>query len=159
MRRVQPINVCATMDLLTRYFLRRYAQARRNPRNATPSVPYREATLETSFLFIAMPFIALYSVALITSLRWPLISRAAYDQFAVRPLAVIIFLAVLVVGHVLLIRRFNKYRLNPAICAEFDSERDREIIFWQKTVGFVVAAIVVPLVTLVITFWPAISGV
>jgi len=146
------------MDVITRYFLRRFAQARRNPKNATSWVPYWNAALETSYLFIALPFAALFAIVLITSLRWPLVSRMTYNYLGTWPTYLILALVFFALGNFFLIKKFRKYQLNPAICAEFDSERDREIIFRQKTVGFVLAAIVIPLVALVVTFWPAISG-
>jgi hypothetical protein len=140
--------------MVTRYFLRRYAQARRNLNNATPSVPFRAAVLEAGFLFVMLPFLSLYSVFLITSLRWPLLNRAYLDEMADKYLAIALSFALLAGWYFIVARKFQRYRVNPRLCAEFDSERDRNIILWQKAVGLIVAGLVIPLLACAVTFWP-----
>ena len=142
------------VGMVTRYFLRRYAQAKRKPGNATPSVPFRAAVLEAGFLFVMLPFLSLYSVLVITSFRWPLWSGGDFDGMVDKYTAVALSLVLLAVWYFIMARKFQRYRVNPELCAEFDSERDRNIILWQKAVGLIVAGVVIPLLACAVTFWP-----
>jgi len=137
------------VGILTRYFLRRYARARRDPSN---HVPYFTALVEVIVVALALPSTALYSVFLITSLRWPLLSRGVLDQMATLDVAIPVGLVVLAIGILLFWRKFSKYRSDPTISAEFDSERDRKIIFWQRTACIAICGFVIPALAVIVTF-------
>jgi hypothetical protein len=137
------------VGILTRYFLRRYALARRDPSNV---IPYLTALGEVIVVTLLGPFAALYSVFLITSLKWPLLSRGQLDQMATLSVWIPLSLVVLAIGILLLWRKFSKYRLDPTISAEFDSERDRKIIFWQRTACIAIYGFVIPALAVVVTF-------
>jgi hypothetical protein len=57
------------MDVSTRYFLRRLAQARRDPKNSNESVAYFKASGEVVIVFLGTPLVALTSVILIVSFK------------------------------------------------------------------------------------------
>jgi len=137
------------VGILTRYFLRRYALARRDPSN---HAPYFTALVEVIVVALALPSAALYSVFLITSLRSPLLSRGQLDQMATLDVWIPLSLVVLAIGILLFWRKFSKYRLDPTISAEFDSERDRKIIFWQRTACIAICGFVIPALAVVVTY-------
>ena len=137
------------VGILTRYFLRRYALARRDPGNV---IPYFTALLEVIVVALGLPSAAVYSVFLITSLRWPLLSRGQLDQMATLDVWIPVSLVLLAIGTLLFWRKFSKYRLDPTICAEFDTDRDRKIIVWQRTACIAICGGVIPLFALVVTF-------
>ena len=137
------------VGILTRYFLRRYALARRDPGNV---IPYFTALLEVIVVALGLPSAAVYSVFLITSLRWPLLSRGQLDQMATLDVWIPVSLVLLAIGTLLFWRKFSKYRLDPTISAEFDTDRDRKIIFWQRTTCIAICGGVIPVLAVVVTF-------
>lgn len=137
------------VGILTRYFLRRYALARRDPSNV---VPYFTALVEVIVVALAFPFAALYSVLVIASLRWSLLSRGQINRMVTLDFWIPVSLVVLALGILLLWRKFSRYRLDPAICADFDSERDRKIIFWQRTACIAIFGGVIPVLAFVVAY-------
>jgi hypothetical protein len=133
----------------TRYFLRRLAEARRNPRNANDSVPFTNAIVETTFVFVCAPALATLSVIGTAVLRF--FPARVMNSFGVHPgLSIVIVIAVLLFGgQSWFRRRFAAYRKNPAACLDFDSARDREIIFWQRTGVLVICGILIPLLAVI----------
>jgi len=61
-------------------------------------------------------------------------------------------LVLLAIGTLLFWRKFSKYRLDPTISAEFDTDRDRKIIFWQRTTCIAICGGVIPVLAVVVTF-------
>jgi hypothetical protein len=137
------------VGILTRYFLRRYALARRDPSNV---IPYFTALVEVIVVALLFPFAAFYSTLLIASLKWPLLSRSQIDRMATLDIWIPLSLVLLVIGILLFWRKFSKYRLDPTICAEFDSERDRKIIFWQGAACIAICGGVIPVLAVVVTY-------
>lgn len=137
------------VGILTRYFLRRYALARRDPSNV---IPYFTALVEVIVVALAFPFAALYSVLGIASLRWSLLSRGQINRMVTLDFWIPLSLVVLAIGILLFWRKFSRYRLDPAICAEFDSERDRKIIFWQRTACIAICGGVIPVLAVVVAY-------
>ncbi len=150
---MEPGRRTTNVGPVTRYFLRRYAQAKRDPNNANDSVPYYNAAIETSGIFVGIPTATLLGLVLIVSMRWPLVKPAQFHGFSPRLVIVALSFLALAIGHLLLAPRFKRFRLNPGICAEFDSERDRKIIFRQKAIALVVCGIVIPWIAIVLTLW------
>jgi len=138
------------VNFASRYFLRHLAQARRDPNNADDSVPYNKALLETALLFVIMPATAVVSIVGSAGLRYfpNLLKRA----FGVAPFYFLVGVVAISMsaGYLWFRRRFKGYRHNPNACAEFDSDRDREIIFWQKYGTIVVCVAVIPLLALLV---------
>jgi hypothetical protein len=136
---------------LIRYFLRRLAIARRN--GYTPSASYSDAKAETILVFIAAPTGAVLSFILLGSLRWVSQATAAQHPLPGKLVIALVFTAVsLVVGHFLLDGRLKKYRNNPSSSLNFDTERDRGIVFWQKFVVLVSCGIIIPWLGIAVAF-------
>lgn len=150
---MEPGRPTTSVGPVTRYFLRRYAQAKRDPNKANDSVPYHKAAIETSALFVGFPTATLMGLVLIVSMRWPLITLAQFRGFPPRLVLVALSLVPVAIGHLFMAARFKPFRLNPDVCAEFDSERDRKIIFQQKAIALVVGGIVIPCIAIVLTLW------
>jgi hypothetical protein len=61
-------------------------------------------------------------------------------------------LVLLAIGICLFWRKFSRYRLDPTTCAKFDTERDRKIIFWQRTACIAICGFVIPALAVVVAF-------
>jgi hypothetical protein len=142
------------VGVVARYFLRRYAQARRNPNNANAFVPYSTAAFEVSLLFVGLPAIAIFSALLITSLKWAPPQPGSSNVYSARYFGVILFLFFCGVGHWYFFCKFRRYREDPSASAEFDSEADRRIIYRQKFAAIVLSGLVIPLIAFAIAvYW------
>jgi hypothetical protein len=142
------------VGLVTRYFLRRYAQARRKSYNANAFVPYSNAAFEVSLVFVALPAIAVFSTVLISSVKWAPPQPGAAPLVASRYFAVILLLVFVGIGHWHFFRKFRRYRTDPSECADFDGEADQRIIYWQKFAALVLFGVVIPWIAIAITeYW------
>lgn len=97
-----------------------------------------------------MPGIALFSIGASISLTLePAISRAASGGSPL--VAVLLATCVLVLlGHVGLGLRLRRYRNDPGAARAYDTDRDREIAFWQRVIVTALCAFAVPLCALAI---------
>jgi hypothetical protein len=141
-------------DFITRYFLRRLAVARRKAGNKEPSVAYSEAKVETIVVVLLMPAIAIISVVGLGSLRFFTPSQVAEAHLPSKvTFALILWILCAVVGNFWLDPRFKKYLSDPSACLGFDSDHDRRIAGQQKALTILICAVVLPALTLLITFW------
>lgn len=137
------------MDLTVRYFLRRLAMARRDPKNSTRDVAYSAALAETILIFVGLPGMALFSWIVIVSLRHlPTVNRV-YDQ-SPRVAAAITTLLLMIGGYIWFRRRIKPYYVNSDAYRDFDSEVDRRIIFWQKVGMTILCGVVLPWVAILL---------
>jgi hypothetical protein len=139
--------------VITRYFLRRYAQAKRNAKHVNASVSYSNAVMELSLLLFAVPTAALFSTIFILSSKAPLVSSAHVDPLAARSAGVSLFVVATATGYFWLKRSFRRYLLDPSLCTKFDSERDRKIVYWQRFAALMVGGVVVPWLVIAIARW------
>ena len=132
------------MDIMTRYFLRRLAIARRKP-HVDISVPHSDALAEVMIVALTMPMCAILSfVVVITMSTWKPIVDARWPWLSFRLVVLGCGFLVYIVGQWWLRRRFKQYRDDPSHCLDFDTEQDRRIVFWQKFVVVIVCGAVVP---------------
>ena len=144
----------ARTDIVTRYFLRRLAQAQREGSRSHPSRPYTRALAEVIALFVLMPGIAVFCVAAWACLRTPAgLVYQAYGQF---PLAAVMLctFALVVIGHIWFTRRLRGFRQDLSAAQDFDTEEDREIAFWQKFCVIALCGVAAPLGTLMMVMNP-----
>lgn len=154
---------------MTRYFLRRLAAAqreRRGPRGAlgsrgtqkarTPlgssgdSGAYTRALSEAMSLFVLMPGIALFSIgASICLTLQPVLLAAAHSGAPLAAVLLVTF-ALVLLGHLALGWRLRRYRADPSAARAFDTDRDREIAFWQKLVLTALFGFAAPLCALAV---------
>ncbi len=144
----------AQTDLVTRYFLRRLAQAQREGQGARRSRPYTWALAEVIALFVLMPGIALFSIAAWVCLHAP--TPLVYQTYGESPLAAVMLLtfALVLAGHIWFSRRLKGFRHDSRAAQDFDSEEDRQIAFWQKFVVTALCGVAVPLCTLLTVMNP-----
>jgi hypothetical protein len=152
----------ARTGLVTRYFLRRLAQAQREifaglparasfrgRAHATASAhAYSRALAEVIALFVLMPGIAVFSLAAWFCLRAP--GHLGYAGYGQSPLAAALLLtfALVMAGHIGFTRRLRSFRRDWSAAQEFDTEEDREIAFWQKFTVTALCGVAAPLCTL-----------
>jgi hypothetical protein len=139
-------------DFIARYFLRRLAMAHRQSPSRKPSIQYTNAFVETILIFVGMPVIGLTSIALLSSLRWAPQILPKGHGFSQLGVAIIIWTLSVIIGHLWLGPRLKKYREDRSAYSEFASTRDARIVSWQRFIVFIVCAIVLPLLTLFVTF-------
>ncbi len=134
----------STYDPVSRYFLRCFAIAARK-RHIAASTPFHNALAETTLVFIGLPAIAVLSFVGLSSLKWwnPALT-ALWPDFSFRWVALAIWVVCVVIGHLTIGRRFSEYRQGAPRTLEFDSDQDRRIAFWQKTIVFILCAIASP---------------
>ena len=142
------------VGFVTRHFLRRLAIARRM-KHDDPRTAFVDAKVEVILVFLVAPLVGVLSFAVAFSLHWftpaevkriPLPSK--YIQ------AVVLLSFCYIVGSLWLDRKFKRYRSDPTPCLQFDTERDRKIVEWQKLFAYIAGGGVMPLAGLVIGFWP-----
>jgi hypothetical protein len=144
----------ARTDVVTRYFLRRLAQAQREGSRSRSSRPYNRALAEVIALFVLMPGIAVFCVAAWVCLRSPVqLVDQAYGQ---SPLAAVMLFtfALVMIGHVWFTRRLRGFRQDLSAAQDFDTEEDREIAFWQKFFVTALCGVAAPLGTLMMMMNP-----
>ena len=135
------------VDVPTRYFLRRLAQARRSPYPATAARAYSSALSEVIASFVLMPGIAVLCITARIGMSLPPEAYAPSLR-AVPPLVLATLLTILLVaaGHLWFIWHLRRFRGDHSRLAEhFDTEDDRQIVFWQKLILTVICGVIVPL--------------
>ncbi len=129
--------------LVTRYFLRRFAQAQRDGRGR--AIAYTRALAEVIALCVLMPSIALFSLGAWVCLRLqPVLHSAADGRSPLAGILLVTFSLVLV-GHIGLGRRLRRFRDDPQAARDFDTDHDREIMFWQKLIVTALCGFAAPL--------------
>ena len=131
-----------------RYFLRSLALARRVPRS-WPGTSYSEALFQVTAVAVLMPFTAVFSCVLITSFIWAPTFADAHPNFSPMITALVVGFLVIGIGNVWLRRRFRNFP--PDAWADFDTDRDRRIVFWQKRIILVVCGVVIPVLAAIVT--------
>ncbi|MGH8150182.1 MAG: hypothetical protein ACRETB_09465 [Steroidobacteraceae bacterium] len=156
-------------DFVTRYFLRRLAAAQRESRGVRgasgarrapgPNLPltppgdsraYGRALSDVMSLFVLVPGIAFFSIGASVCLTvQPALLAAAH---AGAPLAAVLLVTFgfVLLGHLALGWRLHRYREDPSAARAFDTDRDREIAFWQKLVVTALFGFVAPLCALAV---------
>ena len=96
------------MGIITRYFLRRLAVARHIRGYSTEAGRYHYALVEVTLLVLALPSVAEFSFALLSTMKWsvPFIDER-WPNFSVKTTALTIYVLTLVVGHYWLGRRLE----------------------------------------------------
>jgi hypothetical protein len=139
------------VDLITRYFLRRLAIARRKMPQSSASASYTDALFDVILVVLGLPGVALLSFIGISTIRWwkpAMSSKWPWLSFPVGALG--IWALAIIVGHVWLGRRFGKFRNDPTPCLEFASDKDRQIAFWVKFSVVTVCGLVIPWIAIAI---------
>jgi hypothetical protein len=146
-------NIART-DIVTRYFLRRLAQAQREGSRSRSSRPYSRALAEVIALFVLMPGIAVFCVSAWVCLRAPV--SLVYQAYGPSPLAAVMLFtfALVMIGHIWFTRRLRGFRQNLSAAQDFDTEEDREIAFWQKFFVIALCGVAAPLGTLMMVMSP-----
>lgn len=147
-------------DFVTRYFLRRLAAVQRErgrPRAGRPPVApvripraYSRALSDTMALFVLLPGIALFSIgASITLTVQPLVLSAAP---AGSPLILVLLatFVLVILGHLGLGLRLRRFRNDLGAARAYDTEHDREIVFWQRLIVMALCGFAAPLCALAI---------
>lgn len=144
----------ARSDFVTRYFLRRLAQAQREGTRSHSSRPYSRALAEVIALFVLMPGIAVFCTAAWACLCTPAsLLYQAYGQFPLGAVLLFTF-SLVMIGHIWFTRRLRGFRQNLSAAQEFDTEEDREIAFWQKFFVIALCGVAAPLGTLMMVMNP-----
>jgi hypothetical protein len=131
--------------MITRYFLRRLAIARRDPRLSSPNARYKSALVEVILVVLGLPGIALLSFVAISTIRlWrPIVgTRLALHPFTWPALA--LWVSAIILGHRWFGRRFERYRDDSTSSLEFASEKDGRIAFWTKLGMIILCGVVIP---------------
>jgi hypothetical protein len=138
----------ARTDLVTRYFLRRLAQAQREGSRSGSPRPYNRALAEVITLFVLMPGIAVFCIAAWVCLRAPV--RLLYQAYGQSPLAAVLLFtfALVMIGHLWFTRQLRGFRRDLSAAQDFDTEEDRQIAFWQKLLVTILCGVAAPLGTL-----------
>jgi hypothetical protein len=105
---------------------------------------------ETIMIFFALPAIAIGLCVLAVLLRY--VPHVVIEWFPESPLLAEVTAALVLVGigRVLFGWRLGHYMRDPTAAAEFDSEDDQRIVFWQKFVLVILYMIVIPCSSLLI---------
>ena len=143
-------NLTKQPDVIARYFLRRFALAQR--KSDKPSVQFNNALADTIGVFVVFPIIGFASFILILSHRWAPNTIAKW--FGLSPQVEMIAIAILsmVGGYWGLNKRLKQYRDDRTTYLSFATELDRRIVIWQKLIVFAVCAMLVPFLSLLVTF-------
>lgn len=142
-------------DFLTAYFLRRLAIARRNPLyNGNPGAAHWDALLEVILIAVTAPLFAIFSFLLILSLRWLTPSQAAMLPVPSKYVGGIGgWILSVIIGRLLLGRKFKRFLNDPGAALEFDDERDRQVAEGQKIAVLVISGLLIPAIAFLIAFW------
>lgn len=138
----------ARKGLVTRYFLRRLAQAQRERAGSRHSRAYTRALAEVIAVFVLMPGIAVFSATAWVFTSVPAAYWSGESARSTLGIALLITLGLVLLGHLAFGRHFRRYLRDPQAASEFDSEEDRQIVFWQKFAVTAVCGVLVPLCTL-----------
>jgi|GEM_PF-3556001 len=144
----------ARKGLVTRYFLRRLAQAQREGGSSRPARAYTRALAEAIAVFVLMPGIAVFSVAAWCFSSMPPASWPGTNARSTLGAAMLVTFGLVLLGHFAFGRHFRRYIRNPEAASEFDTEEDRQIAFWQKFFVTTICGVIVPLCTLITIVGP-----
>lgn len=139
----------ARNGLVTRYFLRRLAQAQREGGGARPARAHTRALAEVIAVFVLMPGIAVFSATAWYFSSMPADFWTRTNARSTLGGAMLITFGVVLLAHFAFGRHFRRYMRNPQAASEFDTEEDRQIAFWQKFFVMAICGVVVPLCTLI----------
>lgn len=146
--RLQPV-CSARLGWVGRYFLRRLALARRDSKSSEGTA-YARARFEVTLVVVLAPCMAIFSCVLVASLKWaPGFGRV--HNFSPKLAALVIAALAGSVGSAWFSRHFRTLGQSGA-WADFDTERDRRIAFWQKVAIMSVCGAVIPLLAIMVTF-------
>lgn len=134
---------------MTRYFLRRLAQAQREGGGARPARAHTRALAEAIAVFVLMPGIAVFSATAWYFSSLPPTYWAGTTARSTLGGAMLVTFGVVLLAHFAFGRHFRRYIRNPEAASEFDSEEDRQIAFWQKFFVITICGVIVPLCTLI----------
>jgi hypothetical protein len=128
------------IGVVARYFLRRLAIAHR--KSNKPRVQYANALAETILIFVTAPACSLIAVTVILALKWAPNPVTRLFGLAPQVEALIISALSVVVGYLLFTRRMRRYLKEDSNCfLRFGTDRDRQVVFWQKVSALVVCGI------------------
>jgi hypothetical protein len=160
----------ARTGIVTRYFLRRLAQAQREDsparslhRNARAYAlaharararAYTRALAEVITLFVLMPGIAVFSLAAWVCVRAPgPFASAASGQSQLAP-ALLVTFALVLAGHLGFTRALRRFRQDASAAQDYDTDEDRQIAFWQKFAVTALCGVAAPLCALFTVMTP-----
>jgi hypothetical protein len=89
----------------------------------------------------------------VTSLKWAPNFTHAHPNFSPKLIGLVVGFIAAGAGHVWFRRRFRRFLQPPDVWADFDSESDRRIVFWQKLIILSVCGAVIPMLAVIVTFW------
>jgi len=136
---------------MTVYFLRRLAFARRKRGCTDPSIPHSEALVELGMVVFVAPTLAVLLLLTLATLKlWAHRIQLSEIPFKASVVAGVILL--LVFARHLLARRYKAYLDDPTPSLQFDTERDRRIVFWQKLVIVPLGCIVASWLGILVTY-------
>lgn len=139
----------AREGLVTRYFLRRLAQAQREGGGVRPARAYTRALAEVIAVFVLMPGIAVFSAAALYFSSMPPAFWTGTNARSKLGAAMLVTFGLVLLAHFVFGRHFRRYIRNPEAASEFDTEEDRQIAFWQKFFVTAICGVIVPLCTLI----------
>lgn len=134
---------------MTRYFLRRLAQAQREGGAARAARAHTRALAEVIAVFVLMPGIAVFSVTAWCFSSMPAAFWAGTTARATLGAAMLITFGVVLLAHAAFVRHFRRYLRNAEAANEYDTEEDRQIAFWQKFFVTTICGVIVPLCALI----------
>lgn len=132
------------VDVPTRYFLRRLAQAQHANGGARA---YAIALSDVIAIFVLLPALAVLCIAA----RLGAVLHALPPPFNAVPalsLALATTLLMVATGHAWFMWRLRGFRHDAALARDFDTEDDRQIAFWQKLMVMVICGFIIPLCAL-----------
>lgn len=136
------------MDVPTRYFLRRLAQAQRSASPALAAQAYSSALSELIANFVLMPGIAILCISARIGMTLPRAALAPLRGIPTLALATALTVTLVAAGHLWFMWRMRRFRQDAHIAQLFDSEDDRHIAFWQKLIITAICGVIVPLCAL-----------
>jgi hypothetical protein len=125
-----------------RYFLRRFALARKSK---DAGAAYSSALFEVVLVAVVAPSMAIFSCAIITSVKWAPALATRWSHFSPKLTGVIIAVMSFAVGKALFDKRLQRYRDNSEAYRNFGSDLDERAVFWQKLSIVSICGLVLPL--------------
>ncbi|MGH8217563.1 MAG: hypothetical protein ACREUT_03180 [Steroidobacteraceae bacterium] len=139
----------AREGLVTRYFLRRLAQAQREGGGSRPARAYTRALAEVIAVFVLLPSIAVFSAAALYFSSMPPVFWTRTNARSTLGAVMLVTFGLVLLAHFAFGRHFRRYIRNPQAASEFDTEEDRQIAFWQKFFVTAICGVIVPLCALI----------
>jgi|SRR6185437_11948047 len=135
-----------------RYFLRRYALARKSPKSSEATA-YSNAIFEVTLVAVLMPCLAVFSCVLVTSIKWAPAFAHTHPKFSPKAAALVIGFLAIGTGQAWFRRRFRRLVQTPDVWTNFDTDKDRLMAFWQKVIILSICGAVIPLLAVAVTLW------